>query len=173
MTRQIVTAVTFLLLCFAVLAEPVHHGKVVHITDGDTLKILIKGRMLKIRLAEIDTPERKQPFGTKAKQALARMAFNKQARVVEVASEGTQDWLPTPNLKGGMVDKGVSSVTLKATTTALKFFFETTLDRADAISKMSTVPVPRRLPVVLSRQVEARLIDAAGSLKYKAALSVA
>ncbi len=64
-------------------AEPVHHGKVVHITDGYTLKILVEGRMLKIRLPEIDTPERGQPFGTKAKKALAKMAFNKQARVVE------------------------------------------------------------------------------------------
>ncbi len=43
--------------------------------------------MLKIRLAEIDTPERRQPFGTKAKQALAKMAFNKQARVVEVTKD--------------------------------------------------------------------------------------
>ncbi len=72
-----------------------------------------------------------------------------------------------------MVEKGVSSITLNATITALKFLFQTTLGRADAISKMSTVPVPRRLPVVLSRQEVARLIDAAGSLKYKAALSVA
>ncbi len=86
MTRTL-TAVTFLLLCITVLAVPIHHGKVVHITDGDTLKILVKGRMLKIRLAEIDTPEKGQPFGTKAKKALARMAFNKQARVVEVTKD--------------------------------------------------------------------------------------
>ncbi len=31
--------------------------------------------------------ERRQPFGTKAKKALARMAFNKQARVVEVTKD--------------------------------------------------------------------------------------
>jgi endonuclease YncB( thermonuclease family) len=35
-------------------------------------------------LSDIDTPERKQPFGTKAKQALSELAFGKQARVVEV-----------------------------------------------------------------------------------------
>ena len=41
-------------------------------------------RQLKIRLSDIDTPERKQPFGTKAKQALSELAFGKKARVVEV-----------------------------------------------------------------------------------------
>ena len=33
---------------------------------------------------DIDTPERKQPFGTKAKQALSDLAFGKKARVVEI-----------------------------------------------------------------------------------------
>ncbi len=37
-----------------------------------------------MRLSDIDTPERKQPFGTRAKQALSELAFGKQARVVEV-----------------------------------------------------------------------------------------
>ena len=38
---------------------------------------------------------------------------------------------------------------------------------------MSTVRVPRKLPVILSRDEATRLIAAAGSLKYQAALSVA
>ncbi len=72
-----------------------------------------------------------------------------------------------------LVNNGVSGITINATITALKFLFQTTLDRADAISKMSTVSVPRKLPVVLSREEAARLIAAAGSPKYRAALSVA
>ena len=68
---------------------------------------------------------------------------------------------------------GIFRITLNATLTALKFFFVTTLDRADALSKISTVPVPRKLPVVLSLEEAARLINAAGNLKDKAALSVA
>lgn len=59
-------------------------GRVVGVSDGDTLTILVdKGATktpVKIRLAEIDTPESKQPWGTRAKQALSDLAYNKQAR---------------------------------------------------------------------------------------------
>ncbi|MCF6282426.1 MAG: site-specific integrase [Candidatus Polarisedimenticolaceae bacterium] len=72
-----------------------------------------------------------------------------------------------------LVNSGVSSITVNATITGLKFFFEITLDRWDVLRKMSTVPVPRKLPVVLSQEEVTRLIAAAGNLKYKAALSIA
>jgi len=72
-----------------------------------------------------------------------------------------------------MVDKGISNITLNATITALKFFFQTTLERGDTVSKMSTVRVPHKLPVVLSREEVARLIASTTNLKYRAALSVA
>jgi hypothetical protein len=37
---------------------------------------------VKVRLAEIDTPESRQPYGTRAKQALSDLAYGKEARVV-------------------------------------------------------------------------------------------
>ena len=73
-----------LLITFPAPAETVHEGKVVRIVDGDTLVLLVDEKQHKIRLSDIDTPERKQPFGTRAKQALSELAFGKQARVVEV-----------------------------------------------------------------------------------------
>jgi site-specific recombinase XerD len=72
-----------------------------------------------------------------------------------------------------LVKDGISSISLNATITALRFFFQVTLDRGDAMVKMSPVRVPRTLPVVLSREEVARLIESAGNLKYQAALSVA
>jgi len=72
-----------------------------------------------------------------------------------------------------LVDHGTSPITLNATITGLKFFFDVTLERPEAMARMSTVRVPRTLPVVLSRDEAARLIAAAPSLKYQAALSVA
>ena len=72
-----------------------------------------------------------------------------------------------------LVDHGISPVSLNATITGLRFFFEVTLERADLMARMHTVRVPRTLPVILSREEVARLIAAAPSLKYQAALSVA
>ncbi|MCP4045536.1 MAG: tyrosine-type recombinase/integrase [Gammaproteobacteria bacterium] len=72
-----------------------------------------------------------------------------------------------------MVNTGVSRVTLNATVTGLKFFFQTTLGRADAVTKISTVPVPRKLPVVLSRKETARLFATTTNPKFRAALSLA
>ena len=73
-----------LLITFPAPAGTVHEGKVVKIADGDTLTLLVDNTQHKIRLSDIDTPERKQPFGNRAKQALSELAFGKHARVVEV-----------------------------------------------------------------------------------------
>ena len=72
-----------------------------------------------------------------------------------------------------LVDQGTSPVTLNATLTGLKFFFDVTLGRAELMSKMQPVRVPHKLPVVLSRSEVARLIAAAANLKYQTALSLA
>lgn len=58
-------------------------GKVVSITDGDTLRVLYQGGQLKVRLAEIDTPERRQPYGSKARQELATLCFQRDVQVVQ------------------------------------------------------------------------------------------
>jgi integrase/recombinase XerD len=70
-------------------------------------------------------------------------------------------------------DSGVSRVSLNAAITALRFFFEVILGRGELMAKMSHVPVPRTLPVVLSPEEVSRLLQATPGLKYQAALSVA
>ena len=58
-------------------------GRVVGVSDGDTVTVLTaENRQFKIRLSGIDAPEKKQPFGTHAKETLARQLFG-QAVVVE------------------------------------------------------------------------------------------
>jgi integrase/recombinase XerD len=72
-----------------------------------------------------------------------------------------------------LVDTGISSVSLNAAITGLRFFFEVTLGRSDALAKMKPVYEPRKLPVVLSIEEVTRLLDAAPNLKAKATLAVA
>ncbi len=72
-----------------------------------------------------------------------------------------------------LTDKGTSRITINATITGLRFFFEVTVGDKDVVNKLNTVPVPRKLPVVLSREEVGRLLEATSSLKYKAAFSIA
>jgi micrococcal nuclease len=57
-------------------------GKVVKVTDGDTITVLVENRQIKIRLNQIDAPEHGQDFGQKSKEALADLIFGKEVRVV-------------------------------------------------------------------------------------------
>lgn len=61
-------------------------GRVVGVTDGDTITVLVDQQQVRVRLTEIDTPEKAQPWGTRANQALSEKVFGK---TVEVRSEGT------------------------------------------------------------------------------------
>ncbi len=68
---------------------------------------------------------------------------------------------------------GASATTMNAAVSALRFFFGVTLGRGDAQVGMTTVREPRRLPVVLSPEEVARLLDAAPGLKCPADLGLA
>jgi len=72
-----------------------------------------------------------------------------------------------------MAQQQVSPWTINSAIAALRFFFTVTLERPDLVRPLRLVTEPRRTPVVLSPEEVARLLEAAPSLKYKAALSVA
>ncbi len=58
-------------------------GRVVGITDGDTLTLLDSSHQtIKVRLAEIDAPEKAQAFGQRSKQSLSDLCYGKEARVI-------------------------------------------------------------------------------------------
>jgi site-specific recombinase XerD len=68
---------------------------------------------------------------------------------------------------------GVGVPTINQTVSTLRFFFKVTLGRPGIVEHTHAIHEPRKLPVVLSPEEVARLLDAAPGLKYKAALSVA
>jgi endonuclease YncB( thermonuclease family) len=82
--RLIVTRL-WLLLCVTANASPAVAdvaGRVIGVSDGDTLTLLTESRaQIKVRLAGIDSPEGGQAFGQPAKRALSDCAFGKHADV--------------------------------------------------------------------------------------------
>jgi|LGVF01.1.fsa_nt_gb endonuclease YncB( thermonuclease family) len=62
-------------------------GKVVGISDGDTITVLHNNRGEKVRLYGIDTPEKRQDFGNKAKQFTSNMVFGKHVEVESVTKD--------------------------------------------------------------------------------------
>ena len=71
----------FVLLTPLVAGAAEFAGRVVAIADGDTLTVLVERKPIKVRLVDIDAPERKQPFGTRSRQSLSEICGGKTAQV--------------------------------------------------------------------------------------------
>lgn len=64
------------------LAVQTYSAKVVGVTDGDTITIHRDGRrQQRVRVHGIDTPERCQPFGTRAREFTAELVFGRTVAV--------------------------------------------------------------------------------------------
>ena len=68
-----------LLAPYGVHAEFV--GKVVGVIDGDSLRVMHEGQAEQIRLLGIDYPEKRRPFGTRAKKYTSELAFGQDVTV--------------------------------------------------------------------------------------------
>jgi endonuclease YncB( thermonuclease family) len=70
-------------LCAGPVAAEVLLGRVVGVSDGDTITVLDDQRQAhKIRVAGIDAPEKAQPFGQRSKVNLSSLVFNRDVEVV-------------------------------------------------------------------------------------------
>jgi endonuclease YncB( thermonuclease family) len=76
--------IALFLFCFAIASPAVADfaGKVVGVSDGDTMTVLRDQSQVRIRLYGIDCPETGQDFGSRAKQFTADLAFGKVVTVV-------------------------------------------------------------------------------------------
>lgn len=70
-------------------------------------------------------------------------------------------------------ESGMQPQSINNTVSGLRFFFTVTLNRPDLSLRLVLVRFPRKLPDVLSVEEVGRLLEAAPSLKYKAALGTA
>lgn len=78
---RLLAPVALLLVLFFPEAGFPFTGKVVAVLDGDTIDVLHNGQAERIRLNGIDCPEKKQPFGQKAKQFTSALVFGKEVTV--------------------------------------------------------------------------------------------
>lgn len=78
---EVMLRLLFILLAFAGSAyADALSGRIVSITDGDTVYLLdAQNQQHKIRIAGIDAPEKIQPFGAKSQTNLGRLAFQQNA----------------------------------------------------------------------------------------------
>lgn len=75
------------LLAFTGFAHADFSGQVVAILDGDTVDVLVDQRPVRVRLAQIDAPEKRQAFGTRSRQMLAGLVFQKTVRVADAGHD--------------------------------------------------------------------------------------
>lgn len=86
-------------------------GTVVGVVDGDTVDVRLSSGMIRVRLQAIDAPERGQPYGDAAKQALARIVFGK-AVDLEPYEQDRYDrlvariWLGDVDVNAAMINDG-------------------------------------------------------------------
>lgn len=73
----------FLALPCACFDSQAFTGKVVGIADGDTIKVLRDHTLVSVRLKGIDCPEKKQPFGMRAKQFASDLCFGREVTISE------------------------------------------------------------------------------------------
>jgi micrococcal nuclease len=81
------SAIWLILFMFIPALSFAWEGKVVGISDGDTIQVMHNGKAEKIRLYGVDCPESHQDFGERAKQFTAAMAFGKIADIKSIDTD--------------------------------------------------------------------------------------
>src|SRR5690348_15019044 len=112
MTRAWCLSLTLLLCAPSVGFAADFSGRVVAILDGDTIEVLHHRTTERVRLTGIDCPEKKQPFGQRAKQATSALSFGQHVTVLRAGKDrygrtlGTVELMDGTNLNYALVQLG-------------------------------------------------------------------
>ncbi|BEQ13126.1 thermonuclease family protein [Desulfoferula mesophila] len=74
-TTTYLAVLLFVISGLAWASPPAWTGKLVGVSDGDTITVMRDGRGVKVRLAEIDSPEKRQPYGQAPKRFTSDLCF--------------------------------------------------------------------------------------------------
>ncbi|ENZ4286619.1 thermonuclease family protein [Citrobacter farmeri] len=111
MFRQLCFMVLFV-VTFSTTADI--NGRIVRVLDGDTVEILeTDNQLTRVRLAGIDAPEKKQPFGQRSRQALTSMVVQRTVTVTGTDTDhygrllGTV-WLGKTDVNAAQIRNGLA-----------------------------------------------------------------
>jgi endonuclease YncB( thermonuclease family) len=142
-TKQLIKAALLAtLLCLSAATQPqTITGKVVGVSDGDTITVLDgQKRQHKVRLNGIDAPESSQDFGTRAKQSLSDLVFG---RVVTVASSKKDRYGRTV----GKVTINASDISLAQLNRGMAWFYRAYARELSRDDASATIKIVIRLPM--------------------------
>lgn len=75
-------ALTLCFILFSGVAAASLSGEVIHVSDGDTVRLLVGKETIRIRLFGIDAPESKQAWGGKSRDKLRALVYRKKVRII-------------------------------------------------------------------------------------------
>jgi micrococcal nuclease len=93
-----------LLLATSAAAE-IFEARVIAVMDGDTVLVLRGEQRIKVRLLNIDAPEKAQPYGPESRQALVDLVLRKQVQVDNRATDSYGRMLAELKLSGRSVNE--------------------------------------------------------------------
>lgn len=106
--RRLLLSFPLLALAHAAAAETIE-GRIVAVIDGDSLTIVDRDKKRhRLRLAGIDAPELKQPFGAASRKSLAEICLKKPAAIDVVETDAYKRAIG--KLKCAEVDANVEQV---------------------------------------------------------------
>lgn len=123
-------------------------GKVTEVQDGNTLSIASVGGTLRVRLAEIDAPDLRQPHGVAARQALSELCLDRPAMVEFAAAPAggrVTGWVKCDGTEAGssQVERGMAWVRKHSVqSTSPLYFLEDQAQRQKLGLWADPMPVP-------------------------------
>lgn len=135
--QYLLTAIILAALPFETLAET-FIGKTVAILDGDTLIVLLQNHnQVRVRLAEIDAPEKSQPFGQVSKQSLSEICYGKDALIEKIDTD--RYGRSIANVKCGDINANQEQVKKGLAWAYVKYVHDKNIFRLEQLAKNTKV----------------------------------
>ena len=115
MSPRRTVAVCLALVAACVSAAPIA-GRVISVIDGDSVTVLLAGRQVKVRLADIDAPEKCQDSGKRARTVLTGLVLNREVQLDVTGNDAygrTLARVSTPahgSINAAMIERGAAWV---------------------------------------------------------------